>query len=131
MARFCERLKDLRESRGIAQQQLADALNVSRSTIGNYELGNREPNFEVLEEFADYFNVDMDYLIGKSDIERKVPISSADHIVKVGNDYAILETQNAIKISDEAKDVAMRYDNLPPEVRQMIQIALKYSEHNS
>lgn len=76
MVRFGERLKELREKHGMSQQQLADELSISRSTIGNYELGSREPSFEVLEEFADLFNVDMNYLIGKSSIERKVPLSS-------------------------------------------------------
>ena len=79
MGRFCDRLKILREKRGMSQQHLADELGISRSAVGNYELGSREPDFETLELIADYFNVDMDYLIGKSAIERRLPVLDWDN----------------------------------------------------
>ena len=50
-------------------------LKVSRSTIGMYETGSREPDFETCEAIADIFNVDMDYLLGRTSIERKEPIT--------------------------------------------------------
>lgn len=71
MAKFAAIIKNLRIERGITQEQLASLLKVSRSTIGMYETGSREPDFETLEAIADIFNVDMDYLIGRSSIERK------------------------------------------------------------
>lgn len=61
---FAENLRILRERKEMTQQQLADALKISRSTIGMYEKGNREPDFETLELIADFFNVDMGRLIG-------------------------------------------------------------------
>ena len=61
---FAENLRILRERKEMTQQQLADALKISRSTIGMYERGNREPDFETLELIADFFNVDMGRLIG-------------------------------------------------------------------
>ena len=45
---------------------MADRLKISRSSIGMYENGEREPSFELLEAIADFFNVDMDYLLGKT-----------------------------------------------------------------
>ncbi|MBQ4563068.1 MAG: LexA family transcriptional regulator [Lachnospiraceae bacterium] len=57
-------LKHLRTQRGINQSELATALGVSRSAIGMYESGKREPDFETMEAIADYFNVDMNYLHG-------------------------------------------------------------------
>lgn len=75
MSNFSERIKSLRTERGITQEQLASMLKVSRSTIGMYESGKREPDFETSEAIADIFNVDMDYLTGRSDIERKHPIT--------------------------------------------------------
>lgn len=75
MSNFAERIKSLRTERGITQEQLASLLKVSRSTIGMYESGKREPDFETSEAIADIFNVDMDYLMGRSDIERKHPIT--------------------------------------------------------
>lgn len=75
MSNFAERIKSLRTERGITQEQLASMLKMSRSTIGMYESGKREPDFEISEAIADIFNVDMDYLTGRSDIERKHPIT--------------------------------------------------------
>lgn len=68
---FGEILKDLRESRGYSQQELGEALNMTRQTISNYEKGRRTPHKEILEEIADFFNVDMDFLYGKTKIENR------------------------------------------------------------
>lgn len=75
MANFAPIIKRLRTERGITQEQLASLLKVSRSTIGMYETGGREPDFETCEAIADIFNVDMDYLLGRSSVERKHPIT--------------------------------------------------------
>lgn len=66
MGNFKERLKTLRQSRDLTQSSLADALNISRSAVGMYENGSREPDFETLELIADFFNVDIDYLLGRT-----------------------------------------------------------------
>ena len=80
MAHFSDRIKSLRIERGITQEQLAAMLKVSRSTIGMYEAGKREPDFETSEAIADIFNVDMDYLTGRSDIQRMHPITPTTFI---------------------------------------------------
>lgn len=80
MANFASTIKHLRTERGITQEQLAAMLKVSRSTIGMYETGNREPDFETCEAIADIFNVDMDYLMGRSNVERKNPITPTEII---------------------------------------------------
>lgn len=94
MAKFNERFRLLREETGFSQQKIADDLDISRSTVGMYELGTREPNFETLEAIADYFNVDMDYLIGKSAIKRRVPslsdFISVDHPILSKQDQRLL-----------------------------------------
>lgn len=66
MGNFQSVLKSLRKSNNLTQEDLAKALKVSRSTIGMYESGSREPDYEMLETIADYFNVDIDYLIGRT-----------------------------------------------------------------
>lgn len=66
MANFQSVLKSLRKSKGLTQDDLAKALKVSRSTIGMYENGSREPDYETTESIADYFNVDIDYLLGRT-----------------------------------------------------------------
>lgn len=74
---FKTRLKQLRNERGISQRQLAEFLKVAPSTISMYENGQREPNFEVLESLADFFNVDLNYLLGKSDKTTKLMLEDS------------------------------------------------------
>ena len=68
MAAFSDMLVYLRKQCGLSQKDLADKTGLTRSAIGMYETGKREPDFETLEVFADFFNVNMDTLLGKSDI---------------------------------------------------------------
>jgi len=63
--RFSAILKCLRKSKRLSQTELADMLNVSKSTISMYELGNREPSFDMLQQIATQFGVSIDYLLGK------------------------------------------------------------------
>ena len=65
MGNFNDMLKYLRVREKMSQAELADKLGVSKSTVGMYELGKREPDFETLEAIADLFNVDMNFLLGK------------------------------------------------------------------
>lgn len=74
MAALSDMLTYLRKRKGLTQQQLADQLNMSRSAIGMYETGKREPEIEVLEAFADFYNVDMNTLTGR--FPSPVPIPS-------------------------------------------------------
>lgn len=71
MAKFFERLRQLRTARNLSQMELAKSIGISKSSINMYERGEREPGLETLEHFADFFNVDMDYLLGKSDTVNK------------------------------------------------------------
>lgn len=64
---FPDNLKYFRKRANLTQQELADKLGVSRSTIGMYEYGGREPDFETLEMIADFFNVNMSTLIGEKE----------------------------------------------------------------
>lgn len=59
-------IKLLREERRLSQQQLANILNVARSTISMYESGSRIPEDDMKDIICDYFNVDMNYLYGKT-----------------------------------------------------------------
>lgn len=68
---FPKILEQLRVSRGHTQSSLARVIGVSRSAVSMWERGNRDPDPKMLEILADYFNVDMDYLRGRSKIMRK------------------------------------------------------------
>lgn len=84
MANFGSILKNLRLSRNITQGELAVKLGISRSAVGMYETGGREPDFEMMEAIADIFNVDMDYLMGRSQVERKHPITPPNREIPPG-----------------------------------------------
>ena len=76
MGKFQNILKSLRVAKGLTQDELSKQLNISRSTIGMYEKGAREPDFETLELIADYFNVDTDYLLGRTVKTTYIPSSA-------------------------------------------------------
>ena len=63
-----QRIKDLREERGITQDQLGKALYVSRETVIKWEAGQRDIKTEYTVKLAKYFNVSSDYLIGLIDV---------------------------------------------------------------
>lgn len=96
MAQFYKILKLLRTEKAMSQQELADALGISKSAINMYERGERQPNFEVLESIADYFNVDIDYLLGRTNKTTKIinPRTIAAHFD--GDEYTE-EELNKIK----------------------------------
>ena len=62
-----DRLQSLRESLGLSQNKLAHLLNVSQTTIFRIEKGEREPSLQLLNLIADFFNVSVDYLLGRTD----------------------------------------------------------------
>lgn len=75
MNMFQNVLKSLRVSYNLTQDELSKKMGISRSTIGMYEKGAREPDFETLELIADFFNVDIDYLLGRTSKTTYIPNS--------------------------------------------------------
>ena len=61
------RLKELRTNRGISRVRLAMDLSLSQNSISRYENGEREADYDTLIAIADYFNVSVDYLLGRTD----------------------------------------------------------------
>lgn len=64
---FSERLVLLRKSRSLTQKQLASEMQLSELAIQHYEAQRRKPVFDVLIALADFFDVSLDYLVGRSD----------------------------------------------------------------
>ena len=67
-----ENLKKLREEAGVSQKNLAEVIGVSQQSINKYENHNIEPDIGTLIRIADYFSTSVDYLIGHTDIRRKI-----------------------------------------------------------
>lgn len=91
---FARRLKVLRESRGISQEELARVLSVSASSIGMYEQGRREPDHDKLRALADYFSVSIDYLLGRDPIDVKINVDPE----KVGS------MADVVRLAEEAME---------------------------
>ena len=105
MGDFQNIFKRLRNSCGLTQAEIAEKLGISRSTIGMYETGAREPDFDTLEKIADFFNVDIDYLLGRTAKTTLLPES-------VGQYY----------LNDETREIAQEvFEN--PELRSLFHVA--------
>ena len=85
MSVFSKTLRRLREDKGLTQTELADTLGLTRSRINNYENGLREPDFETLELFADFFNIDMNGLISGSP-----SLSETEETLKVSTRFSTM-----------------------------------------
>ena len=62
-----KKLKELREEKGFTQKQVSDFLSVHRTTYMKWENGLREPSNEMLVKIADFFDVSLDFLLGRKD----------------------------------------------------------------
>ncbi|WP_409346787.1 helix-turn-helix domain-containing protein [Paenibacillus sp. MBLB4367] len=70
MSHFSETLKELRTKRNVSQDDFSEYLGKTRATISNYENGKTEPEFADLVKIADFFNVTVDYLLGRKEAEK-------------------------------------------------------------
>ena len=67
------RLRELREERGFSQLKVSMDLNMNQNSISRYETGSREADYRTLILFADYYQVSIDYILGRTD-NRKMNI---------------------------------------------------------
>lgn len=98
------RLKNLRESKGISQQKLALEINVSQTMISKYELGQAEPGISTICKIAEYFGVSSDYLL------------------EISNDKIILPVSG---LSEEEKEILFGYKRLDAIKKAMLHAYLQ------
>lgn len=65
---FGERIKELREKKGLTQKELASFLGISDRAVGYYEKEERTPPPDMLQKIADFFDVSVDYILGRTNI---------------------------------------------------------------
>ena len=130
MGMFANRFKSLRLKHDLSQQELADELNISKSSVSMYERGQREPDFETLEMIADFFNVDMNYLIGYSDDPHDWERIGNEAVIHPPKDYdgsyedyvkfKIYEDHDALidsyYDSHPGEDINEDYKNIDPDI---------------
>lgn len=95
------RLKEIRNSRKLTQQQVADLLSIPLRTYQNYERGINEPDTAILCKMADYYGVSVDYLVGYSNVSAQFPLTDMPD-----DEIELLDTYR--QMSDTDKNVIMR-----------------------
>jgi repressor LexA len=61
------KIKELRKEKGLTLDKLSQITNIAPNTLNQYELGKREPSFEIVKLLADTFNVSIDYMLGRTE----------------------------------------------------------------
>ena len=103
------RIKDLRIIHNMSQEQLAEKVGTTKQAISQYERGIRKPKYEILEAIADYFNVDYDYLIGKTPKTTFLPQMLTLQLSK--KEFCILEAyRNADKDTKKIVRMLLKID---------------------
>lgn len=69
---FSERLRQVRAAKGVSQRAAAVAVGVSKNGYQCYEYGQKLPSFSTLPRLADFFDVSIDYLMGRTDVPQVV-----------------------------------------------------------
>lgn len=95
-------LRSLRIREGLTQEQLAINLKLSRSAVGMYENGERKLSPELLELFADYFNVDMNYITGATNEEYYIDLKTKQIAQE------IFQNKELRALFDASRDVSPR-----------------------
>ena len=70
------RLKEIREDKDLLQKDIAKVLNIKQQQYSEYEIGKRLIPINYLSDLADYYNVSIDYLLGKTDVRKIYPRSN-------------------------------------------------------
>ena len=107
------RIKDLRHEKGLSLRAMCAEINIPASTLSQYERGVREPNISMLIKLADYFNVSVDYLIGR---EPKNEVIKTYQFYVFDDDYTLKSlcdsspiSEYSVPILDESEFEALEY----------------------
>lgn len=102
-----DNIKELRNKKGIYQQDLADSLSVSKSTVAMWETNKREPDLTMLRKIAIFFDVSIDNLLGFSEEKVKETINNDiktdESLIILNRNAKKLTPENRKKLLDMAK----------------------------
>lgn len=101
------RLKYLRQEADLTQRQLAERLNTQGNTISQYETGDRSPSVDMQMRIAQFFNVSIDFLVGRTDDRTPKPMRPSDNPPPVNPAY-LEALQYLDGLSDEGMASALR-----------------------
>ena len=108
---FANTLKKLRKAKGLTQRQLADILFIDCSSVTKWETGKANPDFEKQKKLADFFNVSIDYLVGRTDMDSTAPHQSTENTLppseqELLNKYRSLDDSGKTKADEYLSDLA-------------------------
>ena len=107
---FGKKLRLLRKLKGYTQEQLAEILNTTRSCISNYELGNRQPDNETVSAVADFFDVSIDYLMGRSEVSFSVKTNNKlRELQKINNTAENIKEIDLNRFTPKAKCMILEF----------------------
>ena len=93
------KLKTLRKEHGYTQEQIADILNLTRSSIANYENGINEPSISILVAIADLYKVSLDWLTGRTKTRYNSNLHIKDNIENIDVITSIYEALKDFEIT--------------------------------
>lgn len=106
-----KRINELRRASGMTQEELAEALNISRSTLAGYEAENKKPSFDVTLRIAKHFGVTTDYLLGvdggEKDMKNRVKELREENGMKQSELGKLLNVQDAAISKYESGDIPL------------------------
>ena len=124
---FSVRLAELRNNRGLTQQQIADETDLTRARLNNYEQGIREPDLTTLTKLAQFFNVSVDYLLGNVFYDRSPDLYPyKGEITKDHSDPEVVKllTEEGIKKLILIKDMSLE------ELKEFVEFARRIKNKN-
>lgn len=100
---FGNKVKILRKEMNMTQTELADKLNIGKTTVSNYETNYSTPDNDMLLKLSSVFNVSVDYLLGNSDI--KNPYNTEENVESKNIDLWLSKTDGYKELPDEDKEL--------------------------
>lgn len=107
------KIKELRLERGYSMEQLAQKIGIGKSSISQYESNQRTPSTDTQEALADLFNVDVDYLMGRTTIRRRIDLEEFITSEVSSQEIKIIKAyRNASSTTKAAIDLLLGIDNV-------------------
>ena len=121
---YGDRLEKLRIAKGLTRKEVASILRIHESTYGKYELNKREPDFKMTIGLADFYNVSIDYLLGRSDEPWPKPSSSTQGtavppIAQVVSQVGVTKPKNVKAIEKYIESLA-HVESREKEIEEML-----------
>lgn len=108
---FGDRLRSLRKEKNLTLRELANELGISYSALGKYERNEHQPDFDTLEKIANYFDVRVDWLIGRTDIKTFDELVFINDITHIGEKFYEIDPKIRAAIVDIIDSVYLVINN--------------------